>query len=257
MIKTKKCSCCKTEKQLTDFHKNKTQKDGYKNQCKICVKIYKNTNRINEYNKNYFIENKETLLTKNKEYYNKNKKEILQNNKRWREENLNKEKEQKRLKLYKLKNSEKISEYQKMWRENNKKHILIYTKKYRIENKNKINDDFIKRYHNNQLFKLSVNIRNTIRNSLKNKNYNKNSKTQEILGCSFNELKQHIESKFESWMSWNNHGLYNGSFNYGWDIDHIKPLATATSEEDIIKLNHYTNLQPLCSKVNRDIKRNN
>jgi 5-methylcytosine-specific restriction endonuclease McrA len=43
--------------------------------------------------------------------------------------------------------------------------------------------------------------------------------------------------------------------NYGWDIDHIIPISSAGSEENIIKLNHYTNLQPLCSKINRDIKK--
>lgn len=64
-----------------------------------------------------------------------------------------------------------------------------------------------------------------------------------------------MESKFEDWMSWDNQGLYNGELNYGWDIDHIIPISTAKNEEDIIRLNHYTNLQPLCSKVNRDIKR--
>jgi hypothetical protein len=63
------------------------------------------------------------------------------------------------------------------------------------------------------------------------------------------------ESKFESWMSWENKGLYNGELNYGWDIDHIIPLSSADIEEDIIRLNHYTNLQPLCSKVNREIKK--
>ena len=45
--------------------------------------------------------------------------------------------------------------------------------------------------------------------------------------------------------------------NNGWDIDHIIPLTSAINEEDLIKLNHYTNLKPLCSKINRDIKRNN
>ena len=64
-----------------------------------------------------------------------------------------------------------------------------------------------------------------------------------------------INYKFESWMSWENRGLYNGELNYGWDIDHIVPLSSAKKEDDIIKLNHYSNLQPLCSKVNRDIKR--
>ena len=56
-------------------------------------------------------------------------------------------------------------------------------------------------------------------------------------------------------MSWNNRGRYNGEFNYGWDIDHIIPISSAKNEDDIIKLNHYTNLQPLCSKFNRDIKK--
>jgi len=57
-------------------------------------------------------------------------------------------------------------------------------------------------------------------------------------------------------MNWDNRGLYNGEFNYGWDIDHIVPLSTATTEEELIKLCHYTNTQPLCSKINRDIKKN-
>jgi hypothetical protein len=56
-------------------------------------------------------------------------------------------------------------------------------------------------------------------------------------------------------MSWENYGKYNGEFNYGWDIDHIIPLSTAKTENDIYHLSHYSNLQPLCSKTNRDIKK--
>ena len=58
-------------------------------------------------------------------------------------------------------------------------------------------------------------------------------------------------------MNWENRGLYNGELNYGWDIDHRIPLSTSTCEADVIRLNHYTNLQPLCSYTNRHIKRNN
>jgi hypothetical protein len=56
-------------------------------------------------------------------------------------------------------------------------------------------------------------------------------------------------------MSWENYGKYNGEFNYGWDIDHIIPSSTAKTENDIYHLSHYSNLQPLCSKTNRDIKK--
>lgn len=50
--------------------------------------------------------------------------------------------------------------------------------------------------------------------------------------------------------------FYNkGDFKYGWDIDHIIPLSSTESELELIRLNHYSNLQTLCSKINRDIKR--
>lgn len=58
-------------------------------------------------------------------------------------------------------------------------------------------------------------------------------------------------------MDWNNYGKYNGELNYGWDIDHIIPMSTAKTENDVIRLNHLTNLQPLCGKINRDIKIDN
>lgn len=64
----------------------------------------------------------------------------------------------------------------------------------------------------------------------------------------------YIESKFESWMTWENYGKYNGTINYGWDIDHILPLSIAQTEEEIFKLNHFTNLRPLCSYTNRHVK---
>ena len=83
----------------------------------------------------------------------------------------------------------------------------------------------------------------------------KNKKTEEILGCSYSEFKEYIEDQFEGWMNWGNKGLYNGDFNHGWDIDHIVPLCTAKSPEEVLSLNHYTNLRPLCSHVNRNIKR--
>jgi hypothetical protein len=85
--------------------------------------------------------------------------------------------------------------------------------------------------------------------------YKKNTRTYKILGCTYEEFKTHIESQWEEWMNWDNYGRYNGEENYGWDLDHIIPLSSVTTEEDIIRLNHYSNIQPLCSYVNRYVKR--
>lgn len=56
-------------------------------------------------------------------------------------------------------------------------------------------------------------------------------------------------------MTWENRGKYNGQFYYGWDIDHIMPISSANTIDDVHKLSHYTNFQPLCSHINRDIKK--
>lgn len=86
----------------------------------------------------------------------------------------------------------------------------------------------------------------------------KNSKSITILGCSNEFFKQHIEKLFESWMNWGNYGNPKDGvveLNKTWDIDHIIPISTAKTEEDVIRLNHYTNLQPLCSYKNRFVKK--
>ena len=82
------------------------------------------------------------------------------------------------------------------------------------------------------------------------------SKYEILLGCSFKEGKKYIEDKWEPWMNWDNHGIYIvGEYNVGWDVDHIIPTSSAKSKEELIKLFHYTNLQPLCSNINRNVKR--
>ncbi len=111
------------------------------------------------------------------------------------------------------------------------------------------------RYKEDDLYRLKYNFRIRLNDIFKIKDFNKTKSSTEILGCSYKYLKSYLESKFEPWMTWENKGLYNGEFNYGWDIDHIIPLSTANTIEEIISLNHFTNLQPLCSKINRDIKK--
>jgi hypothetical protein len=173
----------------------------------------------------------------------------------------NKEKAKMEHKKYEEKNKDLLKQKRKEYYENNKSIILLKRLKYQKENKEKINKVKnvyrLNRRKTDSLYNLKHNIRALITSSFKEKGLKKNSKTCEILGCSFDDFKQHLESKFESWMTWNNKGLYNGELNYGWDIDHIIPVSSGMTEEEVVKLNHFTNLQPLCSKINRDIKRNN
>lgn len=148
----------------------------------------------------------------------------------------------------------------KTYRENNKESISISRKKWELNNiesrKVSRKENARKRRSQDYLFSLRTSISRNIRCSLLRNGFKKNNKTEIILGCSFEEFKLYLESKFEPWMNWENRGLYNGDFNYGWDIDHIIPLSSGNSEEDITKLSHYKNLQPLCSKINREIKSN-
>lgn len=143
---------------------------------------------------------------------------------------------------YRLCNKEKASEYRLSHKKEKKEHHRVYMK-------NRAKSDYS--------FRLKRNISTLLRNSIRRNGFSKNSKTKDILDCSFEEFKIHIEKQLEPWMNWNNYGKYNGTLNYGWDIDHIIPLCKAKTEEELIKLNHHTNLRPLCSKINRDIKRGN
>jgi hypothetical protein len=189
-----------------------------------------------EKQKLYYEMNKEKIKEREKRYREENKEKILQKKKEYREQNKDK------LKQYREENKERLKEY----RQTNKEKLLQKEKEYK--NKRKKNDP---------LYKLKYVTRTAICNSFKKNTFKKLTKTELILGCTFEEFKLHLESKFESWMTWDNYGLYNGELNYGWDIDHVIPMVKATNKGEVIELNHFTNLQPLCSKVNRDIKRGN
>ena len=150
----------------------------------------------------------------------------------------------------------------KKWRDNNKEKARLIEKNYRINNSNKIKE----KYENNKEIILlrKKDYYQEHKEELVNKHkvyYDKNKDKKKMYIKEYrknnvDKVKTYIESKFESWMTWDNRGLYNGERNYGWDIDHVVPLDNAKTEEEIVKLNHYTNLQPLCSYVNRYIKRN-
>lgn len=175
-----------------------------------------------------------------KAYYQKNKKQIIA--KQLENYHADKSKAAKRYSDNKDKYSGKNASYYKANKE-------VINKKKEERHKVRMVED--------PLYKITYNIRRNISVSLKARNYTKSSKTHQLLGCTFEFFKSYIESKFESWMNWDNYGKYNGQLNYGWDLDHIVPLSTAKSEKEMVELLHFSNVQPLCSKVNRDIKKGN
>jgi hypothetical protein len=132
-------------------------------------------------------------------------------------------------KLYREKNLETIKLRKKVWRTNNPEYQTQYEKKRK-------SIDF--------LFKLNKSVRGRIYKFLKLNNIIKTNRTFDIVGCSPEFLKEHIENQFIEEMSWDNYGFY------GWHIDHIIPLSSAKTEEEVYRLCHYTNLQPLWAKDN-------
>ncbi len=232
----------------------------------------KNKEVISEKRKQQYEMDKEKRKEYQKKYYEANKQKKLEYRKQYEENNKDKIKFQKQ--TYNKLNKETISEKKKEKYKANKETIKQKTKKYYDTNKDIINekrkDYFIEYRKNNKdkrneyiknkrqsdpIFKLKHNVRNLVRLAINGKGYKKLTKTELILGCTFDEFKQHIENQFESWMNWDNYGLYNGEPNYGWDYDHIIPMKDGLTEMEVIKLNHYTNIRPLCSYTNRVLKK--
>jgi hypothetical protein len=129
-------------------------------------------------------------------------------------------------------------------------------KEYKIRNAEKIkkkNSEYrAKRKANDPMYRFKEKISRTIRESFRRKNHKKIGRTVDILGCPIEFFKNYFENLFEPWMNWDNYGIYMPNSKRTWQIDHIIPLDTAKTIDDVICLNHYTNLRPLCSKKNLD-----
>ena len=236
----KTCSKCKIEKDINDFPIRDKVKNTYRNDCKNCRKVYKENN-------------KEKFKAVSEKWRSNNKDKIrVQNKSRmdsWLQTNKDRNIENKR--IYRLENKEKISEYKKNWYLKNKEDISLQRRVYRIENRAKlhvIGKEKWQKINSNKLLKLTDRIRKLIYISIKRQRIKKNSRTHDILGCSYEYFKIHIEEKFDKDMTWDNYGE--------WHFDHITPISWATSEEEVYLYNHYTNFQPLwefdnISKLNR------
>jgi len=243
----KVCTVCLIEKDIEEFGKRSKKSDDYRNDCKVCRSIYMGK---------YREENKNKLSEKSKLRYEENKEDIKISGLLYRQNN--REKLNERSKEYNRKNKEKISLRNKEFRKNNKELVAFRKKSYYEKNKEKENKRKTQWSNNKRksdpLYKLKCNIRSLIKISVLNVGFVKSqlkvTKTDIILGCTVQEFKKYLESKFLEGMSWDNYG--------SWHMDHIIPVSYAKNEEELIRLNHYTNFQPLwafdnLSKGNRFI----
>lgn len=104
------------------------------------------------------------------------------------------------------------------------------------------------RYKTDPLYRLNSCVRSYVHGALKGRL--KTRRTKEILGIEWFEFKQYIEDRFESWMSWDNHGIGEGK----WALQHIIPRDFAINESEIYLLNHYRNFVPMCAIENGILK---
>jgi len=209
-MKEKECTYCKKIKAIDCYYKQRRGLYGVTSHCKMCCKELGKLSK-----QNWAKLNEDRLKLYYKEWAKGNKDKLLENSRSWRAKNIEKSRERSRI--------------------------------FNIENKEKIYEHTKDRLSNDPIFRLGINVKSLIRNSfgrVNNVTARKAKRTEEILGCSVEEFMTHIESKFTDGMTFENH------VRYGWHLDHKIPLAVAKTEEDIYKLNHYSNFQPLWAADN-------
>ena len=211
---TKICSKCKIEKDICNFSRKKSNHSELRSECKECNRII---------SKKYREENKVKEINRSKKYREENKEKL----KKTYIDNID------YFLSYRQKNKQDFENYNKIYYDNNRSKIIEYKKEYQKKKRN-----------SNPRYNFICNIRGRVYHYLKLKNITKKNKTFDIVGCSPTFLKEYIEKKFTKDMSWD---LVGKEIH----IDHIIPLSSAKTEEEIYKLCHYTNLQPMWAEDNR------
>ena len=177
-----------------------------------------------KYDKEYYLKNKEKRIGQVLKNHSKNREKRL---KQMKELHLkNREEDSKKNKEYRLKNIEVIRKQQR-------------EHKARPEIKEQTNKRWKIRYSTDINFKIRHLCATRLWQALKG--INKSASTMKLIGCTPDELRQHLESKFEPWMNWENQGLG------GWDMDHIKACFHFNLEDPKQQRAcfNWSNLQPM------------
>lgn len=146
------------------------------------------------------------------------------------------------LEKFKTEKTEQYKASQRKYFENNREMLNEKSNNWKKQNREKWNG-YIKTFkQNNPNYMLSEKLRSRIRNALRGNP--RSSDIQSLLGCSYSEFREYIQSKFEEGMAWHNFGE--------WHIDHIRPCCSFNLSDPLeqAKCFHYTNMQPLWAKDN-------
>jgi hypothetical protein len=238
----KTCNICGEVKEFKHFKVKTPKKFSSSSRCNSCYKPI-----ISKIQKKYNSQehNQEKRREYRKKYSQKKSQEkrIIKEEKRrikLEQQNIKKLERERILEERRIIREQKQQEIKKRKEYLNSDEYKELIKKRKCERQYK---KWKRRWNEDELFATKVRIRNLIRNSFRRQGYKKfDISTEEIVGIKYDEFKIYLESKFLEGMTWENRGE--------WHIDHIIPLSVATSRDEIIKLCHYKNLQPLWAKDN-------
>lgn len=202
MQETKECCRCGEFKEFSEFNKSKKGRLGLHNHCRACQKEVRHA---------WYLKHREEELAKGKIYAKS-------------------EKGKAEAKIQYERNKDKILERNRIRRRTPHARKLA-----NIARKKRLEEDMS--------FRISMNLRARVREEIKRtgNGAKKPDTTFNLLGCTIEEFRAHLESKFQEGMTWENYGVR------GWHIDHIKPCHSfdLTQEDQVRECFHYTNMQPL------------
>lgn len=234
MTQQKRCTKCKEFKDTSGFSKNKTTKDGFQYQCKPCFSAT---------NKAWSDANKDYRKEQSRLWYEENKERNKATGKTWRE--ANKEKKAAINKAWRDSHKDQIQITRTEWNKNNPNSVRLSAKKWAKKNPERVRAN-LRRWWKNELatnvhFKLRCAIGKRL-NMVIVQNQKGGSAVRD-LGCTLEQLKNHLSALFTEGMSWDNWGRGYGH----WNIDHIMPLSAfdLRDRQQFLLANHYLNLQPL------------
>jgi len=158
--------------------------------------------------------------------------------KKCRNKKRNTPEQKERRKLYRQKNREKLRIGRNRWAKRNRERDNGYKQKWRANNKNKEYEYQKNRRKTNVGYRIAQNLRHRVWLALEGGV--KSKPTKKMLGCSIDEFKIYLESRFIEGMTWDNYG------ENGWHVGHILPCRLfdlSNPKEQEICFN-YKNLKP-------------